>query len=273
LADFPALSKDERYATVSKDTRQLYEFKIAKCQLDNRQPEKARALTKDWNERYLQLQIEARAAAQLNEEQACRTAIGALCNEDPPSAWSLLLDTQEVAIYANQPWYLDLVVRLWQRNGSISLDELGAQLALHRRASLLQLRVAVADERHPVGALAVWTGVIRKSHIDRDANQTVLITEGVDVRNVLVEHDRKFTGYSSSAKPEYVETEHYEESFQPNGNMFVVTYPAASEKLVTLNAIVALGTYSGRTDGQNWPKLDALAVAERVPQEQTKGVQ
>ncbi len=270
LQEFPQVSTDKQYAGVSNGQRENYEHRVAICQLERRRPEQALTLAKRWESQPKKLHIQVRANAQLNQEQPCRDALRDLSRIDAAEAWNLLSDAPELLIYAHQPWFLSQSVTTWSRVPGANVSDLADYLSQARRTRLLTLKLAAADAQRPPGELALWLGIVRKSSIDRAARQTTLIVEGAEPREIMTEHDRKLTGMTNKfmgAEAEYEETRRYKEIFEPTGQMFVINYSTVSEQLVNAQVVEAFGVFTGHSEQQGWPTLDASVVAERFSDE------
>jgi hypothetical protein len=264
LFEYSKLSVDPQYKQESRGLREQYEMTVASCYLERRRPEKAVDLSKAWTDDVAKTKIAARAHAQLGQEQECRAAIAALAAH---TSTDFFTDWPEFKPYSSTDWFIGYAIDAWARSQTPPLEQFVRQLAGRGGGGLLPLNVAAADAQRPAGDWAVWTGMVRSGNIDRDAQQTILVAEGVDVQEELSGADVAVKR-SDWGEVQLTRTnERYSDVFVPNGRVFIVKYPKVREQLVNMKTIVAVGRYSGRTSEKNVPELSALLVMERSSRE------
>ncbi|MGH7435533.1 MAG: hypothetical protein ACRENE_07645 [Polyangiaceae bacterium] len=131
------------------------------------------------------------------------------------------------------------------------------------------------DPQRAPGGWAVWTGIVHEARLDSKSDQTLMLAEGIDVKNQDLGVQSTTTETSITRAPlsplgewnahteTKSETHAYEEAFVPNGHKFMVRYPRARDTLAAMHAIVAFGHFVGRDPDGEMPVLDAFIVRER----------
>lgn len=266
LIEYSQLSTDPQYKRESQGLREEYELNVASCYLERRRPEKAVELSKGWTDDVSKTKIAARAHAQLGREQECRSALATLA-QSPRASSEFFTDWPEFKVYSATDWFIGYAIDAWARSQTPPIEQYMRSLTGRGGSGLLSLNVAAADSQRPAGDWAVWTGMVRSGNIDRDAQQTILVAEGVDVKEEMSRAD--LTAKRNAWGDVNISTtnERYADVFVPNGRVFVVKYPKVRESLVNMKTIVAVGHYSGRTGDHNVPELSAVLVMERSAQE------
>lgn len=276
LEEEAAVRADPEYAAESPTLRRAYEAKVARCLLVAGRPSDAVALATTWadgsDER---LEIEARASAVLGRHDDARAALERLAASSTMSPRVFVL-SPELAAYRGQPWFVEAGLSAWSPASGGKLEPFVSGL-LGKEAALLSLDLAAADAERPEGDWAVWTGVVRSARLDRSQDRTILEIEGVVIDDELRLLDRKVESvevrpsYKAhrgvESVPKYSTEKHYEEVARPSGLTFVAHVPGASEALVGLRTVIAVGRYGGRAEAGGPPLLWTIAVVERPLEE------
>lgn len=279
VAHLDAVVHDARYAEVPAGARQAYERRVAECDLTLKKYEDAVQLARTWPDTYSDQRDEvvARGEAALGHEAETRAALESYVGW-AHSTPDFLTDSTELARYASEEWFVNLGVALWKSGSHDPPLDVFARHFL-RHATLPSLDVILADPAREPGEWIVWLGHVDDARLDRDKDQTLLASEGVDVREEVLDVDhevRQMSAHRKALSGEVVmtvqseaTTRTYREVFAPNGRKFFVRYPKVSERLAGLREIVVLGRYEGRDGGDGPPVVQALAVVERRPRERT----
>lgn len=290
LGEYPELSHRPDYGSLVE--RRRYEAFIAGCMVDAHRAEEALRLVDGLRQPVLRpqvLRVVARASATLGKDDDVHAALDELATFGPITSTEFWAD-EVFRPYRANDWFIFDALTTWSPDAELPLERYVERLVRHADEDLLPLQVAVADPQQGAGPWAVWMGRIREARIDRAANTTSLVVEGVDVKRQLIHVDRelvKLKWHASSWNfvrsgsfgggrtidaeregeatfdPKYDVTETYMESFNPNGLEFVIEFPQASADLVQALTIQAIGRYGGR-DPSGKPVLKASLVAKRT---------
>jgi hypothetical protein len=265
LRRYEVLSRDPKYSALSREDREGYEVRVARCALTLGKYDLAIALPKTWSDHLSteRDEVEARASAGLHDEDSAHLALASYA-ESATADEDLLLNSPEFLSYEGQDWFVRLALRLWARQQDASLHDFAKHVV---GGDLLPLRVAAADPHRAPGSWAVWTGIVTDARLDSKGDQTLLLAEGVDIKNEdhgaqSVTTRATFSGETAHVETK-AETRTYEEAFVPNGHKFMVRYPHARDSLAAMHTIVAFGHFAGRDPEGEMPVLDAFIVRER----------
>ncbi len=276
-----SIARDEGYLRTARVDRMAYEREVAECALEDGVPEKALALAQKWivDSDSDRLEVEARAYALMNKKAESRQALEALV-ELPKLDPSFFADAAELVDYSREDWFVALAIQGWSKGPGGNLLGFVNRMTSRHRVELLPLGIAAADLSRPPGDMVLWLGLVRKARIDRNGQRTILHVEGADVEEELRGVDRKvksvegkldpFNWRKWESVPSYSTERYYAEELVPTGQHFVVIYPSVSERMATMNAVVAFGRYTGRDPDDRRPVVTAELVAERKTRQRTE---
>jgi hypothetical protein len=148
-----------------------------------------------------------------------------------------LLLPQEFGAFAGKDWFVRLAAQVWMGSQPVTAETFAEDISRRSGQRLLPLKLVSADASRPSGELALWTGIVRESRIDRANGRTLLLATGIDAAT-------------------------------PNGIDFVVRYGHVNERLVSVETFLAFGRYAGRDPDGDLPVLDAFLIQARKPGEQ-----
>jgi hypothetical protein len=266
LARHESVSRAPDYASQDREFREGYEVQVVRCAMARNKFEVSAAIAKGWSD-HIALEREqtlSRAEAGLGNDTAAAEHLEVLA-KNVLSDEKFFVESPELRRYRSEDWFVGLAIRVWSRHADGSLYGFVSELL--GRDALLPLRVVVADPHREKGQWVVWTGKVQDARLDSDANQTLFLAEGVDVRKQTMgpeEVESRYTLKGHTLEQVSRGTSYMvEEELVPNGHKFYVHYPRAKDSLAAMQTIVAVGHYDGRGGADNLPVVSALVVMER----------